>query len=47
VQARVLVSTNLTTWQELQTVLVTNGNAVFTDDTATNHAGRFYRLRVP
>jgi hypothetical protein len=43
----VLGSTNLSVWQELQTVTVTNGSAVFTDDTATNRPARFYRLRVP
>ena len=26
---------------------VTNGSAVFTDDTATNYPARYYRLRVP
>ncbi len=46
-QATVRVSTNLTVWQDLRTVTVTNGSAVFTDDTATNYPARFYRLRVP
>jgi hypothetical protein len=47
VQATVLGSTNLTNWQVLQSVPVTNGSAVFTDPTATNYRARFYRVRVP
>jgi hypothetical protein len=43
----VLASTNLSTWEVLQVSPVTNGAAVFTDDTSTNHPARFYRLRVP
>jgi hypothetical protein len=46
-QVTVLCSTNLVGWQLLQTVPVTNGNAVFIDDTATNYPSRYYRLRVP
>ena len=46
-QVMVLCSTNLAEWQELQTVPVIDGNAVFIDDTATNYLHRFYRLRVP
>jgi hypothetical protein len=46
-QATVLISTNLTLWQDLQTVTLTNGSAVFTDDTTTNCCARYYRLRVP
>jgi hypothetical protein len=46
-QATVLASTNLIVWQNLQTVPVTNGGAVVTDDTATNYPSRCYRLRVP
>jgi hypothetical protein len=46
-QATVLVSTNLIAWQELQVVTMTNGSGTFTDETATNHPSRFYRLRVP
>ena len=46
-QATVLGSTNLSSWQELQTLPLTNGAAVFTDDTATAHPATFYRLRVP
>jgi hypothetical protein len=45
--ATVLDSTNLLDWEILQTVPLTNGSAVFTDDTATNFPCRFYRLRVP
>ena len=46
-QATLLGSTNLTTWQALQTVPLTNGSAVFTDNAATNLPARFYRLSVP
>ena len=46
-QATVLGATNLSAWQLLGTVPLTSGIGVFTDDTATNHASRFYRLRVP
>jgi hypothetical protein len=46
-QATLLASTNLTTWQVLQTVPLTNGNAVVTDNSATNIPVRFYRLSVP
>ncbi len=47
--ATVLGSTNLSAsaWQELKTVPLTSGSAVFTDDTATNYPARFYRIRVP
>ena len=45
--ATVLGSTNLLTWQLLQTVSVTNGVAVFTDSAATNFSSRFYRVRLP
>jgi hypothetical protein len=45
--ATVLISTNLTTWQVLQSVPVVNGSAVFTDNTATNFTDRFYRLSLP
>ena len=47
VQATVLGSTNLVNWEVLQTVPLTSGSAVFTDDTATNFPTRFYQLRVP
>ena len=46
-EATVLGSTNLLDWEVLQMVPLTNGSAVFTDDTATNFPSRFYRLRVP
>ena len=46
-EATMLYSTNLTTWQSLQTIALTNGSAVVTDNTATNIPGRFYRLQVP
>ncbi len=46
-QATVLGSTNLTTWEDLQSLTLNNGSAVFTDDTATNFPLRFYRVRVP
>jgi hypothetical protein len=46
-QVTVLGSTNLSDWPQLQTVPVTSGSAVFTDDNAMNYPRRFYRLRVP
>jgi len=46
-QVTVLCSTNLLEWEEVGTVQLTNGSAVFTDVTATNLPLRFYRLRVP
>lgn len=46
-QVKVLGSTNLVFWEELQTVTLTGGAAVFTDDTSTNHPARYYRLRWP
>ena len=45
--ATVLGSTNFSTWQVLQTVAVSNGAAVFTDDSAAAWTSRFYRLRLP
>jgi hypothetical protein len=45
--ATVLGSTNLLTWQVLQSLPVTNGAAVFTDSAATNFTSRFYRARLP
>jgi hypothetical protein len=45
--ATVLVSTNLSTWQTLQSVTVTNNAAVFTDDAAAGSPARFYRLSLP
>jgi len=46
-QATMLGSTNLVDWEILQTVPLTDGEAVFTDDTATNFPARFYRLQLP
>ena len=46
-EATVMDSTNLLDWEDLQMVPLTNGSAVFTDDTATNYPSRFYRLRAP
>jgi hypothetical protein len=46
-QATVLGSTNLSSWQELQTVPLINGSGVFIDGVLTNFSQRFYRLRVP
>ena len=43
----VLVSTNLTSWQVLEQVPVTNGMTVVTDTATTNFTARFYRLSVP
>jgi hypothetical protein len=45
--ATVLVSTNLTTWQVLQSVTLTNGSAAVADNTFTNSTSRFYRLSLP
>jgi len=45
--AAVLSSTNLTDWETLQVVPLTNGSATFADGAATNFPHRFYRLRVP
>jgi hypothetical protein len=45
--ATVLVSTNLSTWDVLQSVTLTNSAAVFIDNSSTNFAKRFYRLSVP
>ncbi len=46
-QATLLVSTNLTAWQVLQSVPLVSGSAVVTDSAATNFNARFYRLQVP
>ncbi len=46
-QATLLCSTNLRTWQALQTIQFTNGDAVVIDNAATNFPARFYRLSVP
>ena len=46
-QATVQFSTNLTTWQPLQTVPLVAGNGLFADSDAINHPLRFYRVSVP
>lgn len=46
-QVTVLGSTNLVDWEVLQVVPLTNGSALFTDDTATNFSSRFYQIRMP
>lgn len=45
--ATVLGSTNLTTWQAVQVLTVTNGATVFTDSAPANLPRRFYRVSVP
>ena len=45
--AKLLGSTNFSTWQELQTVPVLNGTAVLTDQNANTFPYRLYRARVP
>ncbi|MGH7967674.1 MAG: Ser-Thr-rich GPI-anchored membrane family protein, partial [Limisphaerales bacterium] len=45
--ARVLVSTNLTTWQVLQRVSLVNGSGVFTDNAPANLGKNFYRVALP
>ena len=46
-QVTVLSSSNLSSWQVLQTVPLSGGSATFTDDAAIDLGQRFYRLRVP
>ena len=46
-QASVLGSTNLTTWQVLQSLPLSGGTGVFDDSTAPSNPVLFYRLRVP
>ncbi|HKX62053.1 MAG TPA: hypothetical protein VJS65_09415, partial [Verrucomicrobiae bacterium] len=46
-QATVWGSTNLATWQNLQIVPVSNGEAQFIDVDAPAHTRRFYRVSVP
>lgn len=46
-QATVLGSTNLSLWEQVAVVMLTNGTAVFTDAATTNLPWRFYRVRVP
>jgi len=45
-EASMLASTDLVAWQLIKSLQITNGTAIFIDDTATNQS-RFYRLRVP
>jgi len=44
--ATVLGSTNLASWQVLQSVPITNGVGIFTDSASSNPQ-RFYKVRVP
>jgi hypothetical protein len=46
-QVTVLGSTNLISWEVLQTLLLTNSSAVFIDNGAANYPQRMYRVRVP
>jgi hypothetical protein len=46
-QVTVLASTNLLLWQNLGSIILTNGSASFTDDTTSNYPARFYRLSLP
>jgi hypothetical protein len=43
----VLGSTNLLTWEVLQTLPLTGDAGFFTNSAATSVPNRFYRLRVP
>jgi hypothetical protein len=45
-QATVEISSNLLTWQPLQTLVVTNGLAHFTEAIQTNGQSRFYSVRA-
>jgi len=45
--ATVWSSTNLTTWEVLQVLAVTDNAAVFTETVNTNLPSRFYRVSVP
>lgn len=45
--ATILFSTNLTTWQAVQSVSLVNGSALVTDNTATNSTVCFYGLSLP
>lgn len=45
--ATVWASTNLVSWQSLQSVPITNGSAVFVDSAAPAAPQRYYRLSVP
>ena len=41
------VSTNLVTWSNLVTFIMTNGAVQYNDSTASNYPTRFYRLISP
>jgi hypothetical protein len=40
-------STNLSNWQFVQTITLTNGSVYFNDPQWTNYPGRYYRFRSP
>lgn len=46
-QVSIYGSTNLTDWQFLQSVFVTNSLASFTDTTATNGGNHFFQFHIP
>jgi hypothetical protein len=46
-QISVLASTDLSTWQLLQSLPISGDTAIFTDNTSTNSPAMFYRLRIP
>ena len=45
--ATVLASTNLVSWQTLQTIPITNSSGVFTDNAAPGNTKKFYKLSLP
>ncbi len=45
--ARVLSSTDLSTWQVIQTLTITNGSALFRDNSPATLSNCYYRLIVP
>ena len=46
-QATVFASTNLLSWQQVSTVVLTNGVGIFSDDAAATSPKRFYQVRLP
>jgi hypothetical protein len=46
-QITILGSTNLTTWEVLQTLLLTSDSGIFTNSATTGVSNQFFRLRVP
>ncbi|HTL57025.1 MAG TPA: aryl-sulfate sulfotransferase [Candidatus Limnocylindrales bacterium] len=46
-EATVQATMDFKGWQDLQTLPLTNGSAVFVDNTATNLPLRFYRVKIP